>query len=57
MFGAELEGRCYASHRMRCGLPSQIRTNAFVTHGLYGNDNSHAKEISNGNGANGRART
>lgn len=35
----------------------QIRTNAFVTHGLYGNDNNCAKEISNGNGANGRART
>ena len=33
----------------------QIRTNAFVTHGLYGNDN--IKETSNGNGANGRART
>lgn len=33
----------------------QIRTNAFVTHGLYGNDNT--KEISNGNGASGRART
>ena len=36
---------------------AQIRTNAFVTHGLYGNDNSYAKEISNGNDANGRAGT
>lgn len=36
---------------------AQIRTNAFVTHGLYGNDNSYAKEISNGNDAHGRAGT
>jgi hypothetical protein len=33
----------------------RIRTNAFVTGGLYGNDNGHGQDISKNNGRNGNA--